>query len=104
MNCLSLRDAAPFYEFHVLSVGSEGLSAIQTQMLKDLAPAYKRVFVWVDDPAKGQKVQMAMMPGPEQINLIPSPNIDGKKYDANQCAQEGILEELLSLHLGQSES
>ncbi len=73
----------------VVSVGSD--TTAPNEILRILARNFKRILVWLDSPAKSVELQKNI---PGSI-AIQSPKSDGKKWDANQMLQEGLLEEFI---------
>ena len=73
----------------VVSIGSD--TTAPNEILRILGRNFKRILVWLDSPAKSVELQKNI-PG---SNAIQSPISDGKKWDANQMLQEGLLKEFI---------
>lgn len=78
----------------VLSFGAEG--GAKSGLVVDLARKYRRVVVWVDQGDKAR--DLAGTIGGDVLALQ-SPEIDGKKYDANDALQAGLLADVLARFL-----
>lgn len=94
LNAISILQTLP-RGVSVVSAGSEGNG--NAAILRALAGHYARVIVWTDDPAKGQEIRERMHRG--DARLLKSPMIDGKKWDANQMLQAGLLMDFLTRQL-----
>lgn len=85
LNAISIWQVAHPWHFDVLSLGSE--TAKLTPAMLDYAGRFERVLVWMDKAAVAKSI-MALIPGSYGIS---SPVQDGRKCDANDMLQSGIL-------------
>lgn len=90
LNAISTWQTCHEWKFDVLSLGSE--SAKLTQPMIDYARKFSRVIVWMDN-ADVAKATRAAIPGAWGIS---SPDIDGRKHDANDMLQSHLLGGLLA--------
>jgi hypothetical protein len=93
INALSVMQCHPA-GFNVLSIGSDNFTEAQAALLRPLAALHKRVTIWTDDPAKSEPIKAAL--SHLEAQRLQSPMIEGKKYDANQLLQAGLLADFLS--------
>lgn len=94
INALSLWQAT---SYDVASFGSESTTAVTKQAIADLAQRYDRVLVWAD---KGKiAAELAALIG-DKAKATPSPKgKDGKKRDANDLLQVGMLTAIIERRL-----
>lgn len=85
INAISIWQVASPWNWDVLSLGSESQKLGQAAI--DIAKRYERVLIWMDR-AEIARSLMAVIPGAYGVN---SPNTDGKKQDANDMTQAGLL-------------
>ena len=95
INAMSIWQCLPS-RVSVVSMGSQSYS--EPKVLQILARKYKRVVVWMDDGDEAAKTAKLLQHA--NARVFRSPMEQGVKYDANQCLQAGILEELLTKKLG----
>lgn len=90
INALSIWQCQP-PGLSVVSTGSEGGG--RPEILRGLAARYRRVLVWLDEPARARALAAATgCPAPR---LLQSPQIEGLKWDANRMLQAGELDGFL---------
>jgi hypothetical protein len=83
INVLSIWQVRP-KGFLTLSLGSDTITDQQREVLRVLLPPFKRVVFWFDNPDKAIGLANELCP----IALpIRSPELNGKKYDANAILQ-----------------
>ncbi|HSH81236.1 MAG TPA: primase-helicase zinc-binding domain-containing protein [Herpetosiphonaceae bacterium] len=93
LNAISVWQAAKGMDLAVVSIGGHSLPE---QVLGDvgrLSARFQHCIVWCDEPDKAQKLRAAVTSPTVQARRSPTPN--GKKIDANDMLQRGLLGELL---------
>lgn len=93
INALSVMQCRPA-RVNTLSIGSDNFTEAQAALLKPLATCHRRVMIWTDEPAKSEKVKTAI--AKVEAERLKSPMIDGRKHDANELLQAGILSDFIS--------
>lgn len=86
---------------HVVSIGSESNADAGNAELTKLAKRYATVIVWADKPDVAQRIAEALG---RDATAIHSPIIDGRKLDANEMLQAGVLGEFLRSFLPSDDS
>lgn len=73
----------------VLSFGGEGaLRRVEiVQELRAIAGAYRYVLLWLDDPQRAAAAREALEDMSMPVGVMRSPQVDGRKLDANACLQ-----------------
>ena len=74
----------------VLSFGSEG--GARPWLLRGLARRYRRIFVWLDEREKARAARELMA----RSLALRSPEVNGRKLDANEMLKAGFLPEFLA--------
>jgi hypothetical protein len=85
INAISIWQMTEPWKWDVLSLGSESQKLSQAAI--DAAKRYERVLIWMDR-AEIARSLMTLIPGAYGVN---SPVKDGKKQDANDMLQAGLL-------------
>lgn len=85
INAMSIWQTTDPWNWDVLSLGSESQRLSQPAI--DIAKRYERVLIWMDR-AEIARSLMTVIPGAYGVN---SPAKDGKKQDANDMLQDGLL-------------
>jgi hypothetical protein len=93
INALSIMQCRPA-GVNILSIGSDNFTAAQAAMLTPLVKHHRRVVIWMDEPARSEKVKAAI--ARVDAERLRSTMIDGKKNDANELLQAGLLADFLS--------
>jgi ribosomal protein L37AE/L43A len=86
INAISILQTLP-RGMSIVSAGSE--SNGNAALLRALAFPYKRVIVWSDEPSKAKAISERM--NRTDAQLLKSPRLDGKKWDASEMLQAGVL-------------
>jgi cation transport regulator ChaC len=93
LNALSLWQAlrAEYcVNFDVVSFGGDSQAAHLDPVVKAWAGKYQQVIVWADDPDKALAAMRAL-PGTFGLFGLRSPEVDGRKLDANELLKLGGL-------------
>lgn len=88
--CIAQVSAGEGMNVDALSFGSQ--SGSHTDVLRKISQEYRRVIVWTDDPEKAKEIRSALK---QPTDALCSPEMDGKKYDANALLQLGWLNDFL---------
>lgn len=94
LNAISIIQQMP----RGLSVVSGGSQTNAPALLGKLASRYDRVFIWMDDQARASQIAGHM--GRGDATIIKSPDSQGRKWDANEMLQAGILPDFISRKFG----
>jgi hypothetical protein len=101
INAISIWQAGQGLDLTVVSIGGHSLGEQVLADVAELSAGFGRCVVWCDEPEKSQKLRAAVASPSVQMRQSPKP--DGKKVDANDMLQRGLLGAFLSRVLERSE-
>ena len=93
LNAISIWQASRDIRLCVVSIGGQSVKQETLGDIGRLSSQFARCVVWCDAPEKSQQLR-AVVASPN-VQMRQSPIIDGKKIDANDMLQRGLLGELL---------
>ncbi len=93
LNAVSIGIACDGMDVDAVSIGNKSLSDAARQQLVTLATGYQRLIVWTDNAPDTQKILQSVSGAIGYKSKI----LDGKKMDANEMLQQGILGDYIAV-------
>lgn len=87
LNAVSISQSSAWLGVDVVSFGNNSLCELAANQLITLASGYSRLFIWTDEATDTKRI-LDSVPGAIGYK---SPQVDGKKFDANDMIQRGVL-------------